>query len=106
MNLKLKKGDLVVVLTGKDRGKRGKITAAFPRSERVVVEGVNLVKRHQRSRRAGQKGQRVTIAAPIHVSNVQLICPSCRQPARVRIRRAGEKRERICAKCGKAVAEK
>lgn len=103
MGLKLKKGDLVVVLTGKDRGKRGKITSVFPRRERVVVEGINLVKRHQRPRRAREKGQRVTIAAPIHVSNVQLVCPSCRRPARLRIRRTEGKRERLCAKCGRAV---
>ena len=71
--LHLKSGDHVVVITGKNKGKTGKILQVFPLLTRVVVEGVNLTKRHLRTRRAGDKGQIVEFPMPIHASNVQLI---------------------------------
>ncbi len=70
--MKIKKGDTVVVIAGKDKGKKGKVTESFPRELRVVVEGVNMHKKHSKPRRSGQKGQIVAFAAPIHVSNVAL----------------------------------
>lgn len=66
----VKKGDMVTILAGRDRGKSGKILAAFPKRGRVLVEGVNKVKKHERPRKAGQKGQIVERAMPIHISNV------------------------------------
>lgn len=69
----IKKGDTVKVRTGDDRGKTGKVIRAFPKEERVVIEGIALAKRHQRPRRAGQKGQVVEVPLPIHVSNVSLV---------------------------------
>lgn len=69
----VKKGDNVRVITGKDKGKEGKVSKAFPSLDRVVVEGVNLRKRRERAKRQGQKGQVVTVATPIHVSNVKKI---------------------------------
>lgn len=69
--MKIKKGDTVVIIAGKDKGKKGKVVEAFPREDRVVVEGANMRKKHQRPRRTGQKGQVVEFAAPIHVSNVK-----------------------------------
>jgi large subunit ribosomal protein L24 len=71
--MKVKRGDTIRVITGKDKGKTGKIVKAIPREERVVVEGVNMRKKHLRARRGGQKGQIVEFAAPIHVSNVKKI---------------------------------
>lgn len=71
--MKIKKGDKVKILTGRDRGKSGKVLFAFPKRERVLVEGINMVKRHERPRKAGQKGQVVERALPIHVSNVARI---------------------------------
>jgi len=68
--MQIKKGDNVKVLVGKDAGKSGKVLRAFPKMDKVLVEGVNLKKRHQRARRQGAKGQVVEVAAPIHVSNV------------------------------------
>lgn len=68
--MKIHKGDMVRVLAGRDRGKSGKVLAAFPKRDRVLVEGVNKVKKHERPRKAGQKGQIVERAMPIHVSNV------------------------------------
>lgn len=68
--MRLKKGDTVKVLTGKDRGKQGKIIQVFPKAQRVVVEGINVYKRHLRQRRENEKGQRVEFFAPLHASNV------------------------------------
>ncbi len=70
--MKIHKGDIVVVLVGRDRGKSGKVLSALPKISRVVVEGINKVKKHERPRKAGQKGQIVERAMPIHISNVAL----------------------------------
>lgn len=67
----VKKGDTVIVLTGKDKGKTGKIIKSFPQLDRVIVEGLNLAKRRQKPRKQGEKGQVVSVAVPIHVSNVK-----------------------------------
>ena len=71
--MKIHKGDIVKVLTGRDRGRSGKVLEAFPKKERVLVEGVNKVKKHERPRKANQKGQIVERAMPIHISNVALV---------------------------------
>jgi large subunit ribosomal protein L24 len=71
IKLHIKKGDTVQVITGKDKGKSGKVLRAFPKTERVLVEGINLFKKHVRPRREGEKGQTVTIPRTIHVSNVR-----------------------------------
>ncbi len=101
---RIKRDDVVRILTGKDKGKTSKVMAVIPDHERVIVEGVNMVKKHVRPRRQGEKGQRVSIAAPLHVSNVQLVCPQCKKPTRVGISRANDLRQRVCKKC-KAVIE-
>ncbi|HEY4668654.1 MAG TPA: 50S ribosomal protein L24 [Tepidiformaceae bacterium] len=86
MPAKLKRGDRVVVIAGKDRGKRGTIRHVVNKHDRVVVEGVNIVKRHQRARAQGQQSQIVEKEAPIHVSNVMLIDPNTDEPTRVTFR--------------------
>ena len=96
---KIRKGDMVRVLTGKDRGKSGKVMAVLASENRVLVEAVNMVKKHVRPKRAGEKGQRVSVAAPVDISNVQLICPACKKSTRVVIRREGESRTRTCRHC-------
>lgn len=106
--MKVKKGDTVLVQVGKDRGKTGKILVAFPSEQRVLVEGLNIVKKHLRPRRAGEKGQRVEVPSPMHVSRVLLMCPSCNKATRVGIRRtAGENgktvRDRMCKKCSTVI---
>ncbi len=98
--LKMKKGDTVKVITGKDRGKTGAVTAVYPKAGRILVSGVNVVVRHRRPRRTGQKGEKISLERPIAVSNVMLLCPHCKTPTRV-----GKKREegvwrRACKKCG------
>jgi len=87
MPAKIKRGDKVVVLAGKDRGKQGTVRRIVVKHDRVVVEGVNIVKRHQRARSAQQQSQIVEREAPIHISNVMLIDPNTSQPTRVTFRR-------------------
>lgn len=77
--LLIKKGDTVVVTAGKDKGKTGKVMQSFPKLNRVVVEGINVCKRHLRARRRGEKGQTVEFSMPLHASNVMLIDPSGRK---------------------------
>ncbi|MFA5778095.1 MAG: 50S ribosomal protein L24 [Candidatus Paceibacterota bacterium] len=69
--MKLKKGDNVKIITGKDKGKSGKIVRALPKENKVIVEGLNMMKKHQRPRKSGEKGTMVNIAMPIHISNVK-----------------------------------
>ena len=80
------KGDLVLVISGDDKGKRGKVLRAVPRDQRVVVEGINIVKRHRRARQQGEESAIVSFAAPIAVSKVMLIDPKTDRPTRVRRR--------------------
>ena len=87
MPAKIKRGDKVVVLAGKDRGKQGTVREVVTKTDRVVVEGVNIVKKHQRARQQGQASQIVHREAPIHISNVMLVDPNSGKPTRVTFRR-------------------
>lgn len=98
-SVRVKKGDTVRVLRGKDRGKKGSVMAVYPQEGRVLIEKVNMVHKHVRPRRAGEKGQRVSVAAPIPVANVQVICPSCKKGVRVGVVREGDSKQRVCRKC-------
>lgn len=99
--MKVRKGDNVTMLSGKDRGKTGKVLFAFPAENKVVVEGLNKVARHQRAKKQGQKGQIVHKERAVDVSNVMLICKSCGKPTRVGYRVAEDgSKNRICKKCG------
>jgi large subunit ribosomal protein L24 len=103
--LKVRRGDTVVLLRGRDRGKQGKIMATLPREGRLIVEGLNMVKKHVKPRRSNEKGQRVSIAAPIQVGNVQVVCPQCNKATRVAIRRgANGERERACKHCSSVMS--
>ncbi|MBI3671279.1 50S ribosomal protein L24 [Candidatus Azambacteria bacterium] len=97
--MKVKKGDNVIVLSGKDKGKSGKVLQVIPQKERVVVEGANLRKRHMRPRRQGEKGQIVEKATPMHSSNVMVVCGKCSKPTRVGYNISKEEKVRICKKC-------
>jgi large subunit ribosomal protein L24 len=101
--MKIKKGDTVLVISGKDRGRKGKVLKAFPSERKVLVEGINLRKKHQRPRREGEKGQIVQIPAPIDISNLKLICPKCGKATRVGYKIVEEKKYRICKKCGQEI---
>lgn len=98
--MKIKTGDNVRVMAGKDHGKEGKVIQAFPREGKVVVEKVNVLKKHLRGR-SGQPGQRIELAAPIPASRVQMICGSCGKVTRVGYEGVGKEKKRICKKCHK-----
>lgn len=87
MPAKIKRGDKVVILAGKDKGKRGEVRHVLTKHDRVVVEGVNMIKKHQRARQQGQSSQIIEREGPIHVSNVMLIDPNTDKPTRVTFRR-------------------
>lgn len=103
--MKIKKDDLVLITTGKDRGRKGKIFKSLPKERKIIVEGLNIVKKHLRPKRQGEKGQIVEVPRPIDVSNVKLICPRCKKPVRVgyKIIKGKNKKEnkkyRVCKKC-------
>lgn len=98
--MKLKKGDTVQIISGKDRGKSGKILKVFPKDERILVEGVALKKKHQRPKRAGQKGETVAMPSPIHISNAMIFCKNCNRGVRVGYQFLdGGSKVRICKKC-------
>jgi len=97
--MKLKKGDNVLITAGKDKGRIGKITKAFPKELKILVEGINLKKKHVRPKREGEKGQIVEIPAALDVSNVKIICPKCGKAVRVGYIIEKEKKNRICKKC-------
>jgi len=99
MKFKIKKGDKVKVLTGKDRGKTGIIDSVITADKKVKIEGVNVVKKHEKPKRKGEKGQIFSVSMPIGVSKVQLICPKCNKPARVGRTTDGDKKLRVCKKC-------
>jgi large subunit ribosomal protein L24 len=96
---KLKKGDEVMVVSGKDNGKKGKIEKVFPKTNKVLVTGVNLYKRHLKARSQKQPSEIVTITKPLPVSNVILICPKCHQKTRVGFKIEKSEKKRICKKC-------
>ncbi len=97
--MKIRKGDNVKIISGKDRGKTGKVSRVIPSSGKVLVEGLNLVKKHSRPRRQGEKGQRVTVPAPVDISNLMLVCPKCSKATRVGFKISKNNKFRICKKC-------
>jgi len=110
-SLNVKKGDTVVVISGKDKGKKGKIMVAQPDDERVIVLGAAMLTRHVKPRKQGQPGGRIEKEGPIHASNVMLVCPKCDKPTRIahklkEVEISGEKKQksvRVCKKCGKVI---
>lgn len=101
--MKIKSGDKVLIISGKDRGRVGKVFKSFPREKKILVEGINLRKKHVKPRREGEKGQIIEMPAPIDVSNVKLICPKCGKPTRVSFKIEAERKFRVCKKCGQEV---
>ena len=109
--LNVRKGDTVVVISGKDKGKQGKVLESQPKAERVFVKDAAMVTRHVKPRRQGEPGGRIEKEGAIHVSNVKLVCPKCNKPTRVghvikEIEIAGKKKMksvRVCKECGKLI---
>ncbi len=106
--MKIKKGDIVLVTKGKYRGKKGKVLKAIPKENRLIVEGVNIVKKHARPKKSGEKGKILEIPSPIFASNTKLICQKCKKPTKIGYLlkpdskgKKKTKKTRICKKCGK-----
>lgn len=102
--MKFKKGDTVKLISGNDKGKQGKILAVLPAKGMMVVDGLNLKKKHMKPRAQGKKGEMVRFPAPVPQSRAMLVCPSCAMAARVGMRTddAGKK-ARVCKRCGKEI---
>lgn len=98
-----KKGDKVKVITGKDKGKSGKVLAAFPKKDRVLIEGINMVKKHTKPSNINPQGGILNVEAPIHVSNVMLIDPKTGEPTRVGYEVKGDKKVRVAKKSGEVI---
>jgi large subunit ribosomal protein L24 len=99
--LKIKKGDRVQVLTGKDRGKTGQVTRAIPESGKLIVDGINVAKKHQKATKATMQGGIIDKDMPIPVANVAVVCPTCSKPTRVGYKIDGDgTKVRVCKKCG------
>ena len=101
--MKFKKDDNVIVIAGKDLGRKGKVVRIVRGEDKLVVEGVNIRKRRIRPRKMGQKGQVVEVASPVHVSNVMLFCSKCGKGRRSRVEMVKDKKTRVCVKCGKNI---
>ena len=101
--MKIKKDDKVIVLSGKDKGKQGKVLSADPKAMKVVVEGVNVATKHQKPMKQGQEGGIIKVETPIYVSKVQLVCPKCGKATRVGHKLEDGKKSRVCKKCGAEV---
>ena len=98
--MNIRKDDKVIVLSGKDKGKTGKVLVADPKSLKVIVEGVNVATKHQKAQKMGQDGGLIKVETPIYVSKVQLVCPKCGKGTRVAHKIADGKKTRVCKKCG------
>lgn len=98
--MKIKTGDNVIVLSGKDKGKTGKVLRADVKNAKVVVEGVNVATKHQAPRKQGEEGGIVKIETPIYASKVQVVCPKCGKATRVGVKIENGKNVRVCKKCG------
>ena len=102
--MKIRKNDNVLVITGKDRGKRGKVRFAYPKKERIIIEGVNFVKRHARALRQVRQAGIIEREAAIHVSNVMLLCSKCNHPTRIGFRFLDDGRKvRVCRVCSEVL---
>jgi len=104
--LKIKKGDQVIVISGDDKGKKGKVLAAYPKEGKVLVEGVNMVTKHRRPRKQGDTAGIIHQEAPIYVNKVMIICGKCKKPTRVgyQVLASGEK-VRVCKKCNETLSD-
>lgn len=97
--MKIKKGDNVLIIAGKDKGKKAKVLRSFPDRKFILVEGVNIKKTHKKPQKQGEKGQIVEVAFPIPISKVQIFCSKCNKISRIGYKITEGKKERICKKC-------
>lgn len=101
--MKIKKGDTVQIIAGKDKGKTGKVIRNFPTKGRVAVEGINVYKKHIKPKRQDEKGEIVEVSRPLNASNLAIICPSCSKPTRLGTKMENGSKQRMCKKCNKTI---
>ncbi len=102
--MKIRKNDTVVSIAGKDKGKKGRVRRVLPKEDKVMVEGLNMIKRHSRTRGRARQSGIIQLEAPLHVSNVVLVCNKCSKPTRVGFRSLDDGRKvRICHSCGEVI---
>jgi len=102
--MKIRKGDTVLVISGKDRNKKGKVRFAYPKDERLLIEGINIRKRHARARGQARQAGIIELETPINVSNVMLMCSKCNHPTRIGFRFLGDgKKVRFCRSCNEVI---
>src|SRR5262249_17905748 len=95
----IKKGDSIRIISGKDRGKTGSVLHVFPEKNRISIDGLNMFSKRIRPKQQGQKGEVISAPRPMHVSNVMIVCSSCKRPTRVGYRYEGDTKVRYCKKC-------
>ena len=100
MAMNIKKGDTVVVLSGKDKGKQGKVLVADPKAGKVIVEGVSVASKHQKPKKQGEEGSIIKMETPIYACKVMVVCPKCGKATRVAHKIEDGKKVRVCKKCG------
>lgn len=101
--MKIRKNDNVIVIGGKDKGKKGKVRFVFPEDERVMVEGVNMIKKHSKAKGVARQAGIIEREAPISISNVMLVCNKCDRPTRVGFRMVDDKKVRVCSACHEVI---
>ena len=100
-NMSIRKDDTVIVLSGKDKGKKGKVLTVMPKDGKVIVEKVNVISRHQKPRKQGEEGGIIKREAPIYACKVMRVCPKCDKPTRPANKTLADgKKVRVCKKCG------
>lgn len=98
--LRIKKGDTVKVLSGNDKGKTGEVLEVIPKTEKILVKGINIKKKHVKPRRVGEEGGIISAEFPIHTSKVNVVCPKCGKAARIGFEIEKDEKVRVCKKCG------
>jgi large subunit ribosomal protein L24 len=101
--MKIKEKDIVLIISGKYRGKKGKVLVASPKEGKILVEGINIKKKHQKPKKQGEKGQIIEKPSAIPASNAKLVCPKCGQATRVGYKLVDKKKYRICKKCSQEI---
>ncbi|MFA5087236.1 MAG: 50S ribosomal protein L24 [Candidatus Paceibacterota bacterium] len=101
--MKIKKNDQVIIISGDDKGKKGKVLKVSPNAGKVLIEGVNLVKKHIKPKKSGQKGQTVKTPNFFAASKVKIVCPKCGKGSRIGFEVKGDEKNRVCKKCGEKI---
>jgi len=101
--MKIKKGDKIKIIAGKDRGREGVVERVIPKEEKAVITGCNLYKKHVKPRHEGEKGGVIEIARPLNIAKMALICPKCKKATRVGYKVQGKEKFRVCRKCGEKI---